>query len=420
MTDVKQALDGLNRDWETFKKENDSRLEKIEKGVHVADDLTEKVEKINKGMTEAEEAIRKEANEKAALQDRLEQLEAKASIGGITVNEQEEIERKHADVFVSLVRTGMQDSKLADECKELEAKAVSVGTASAGGYAVPEEISRMIEKQVNLLSPVRRLVKVVRSMNGDYKELVNIGGAAAAWVGETGTRSETATSSFIERATTHGELYAYPKATKWSLNDVFFDVEQWIADEVAEQFAISEGTAVISGNGTSKPTGILNTTPVATDDNDSPLRAAAAIEYHDNPVSPSALSSADAIIDLVYRLKAGYRNGAVFCANTTTQGAIRKLKDTTNQYLWQPSYVAGQPSTLLGYALETWENLADVGGGNFPVLFGNFRRGYVLNDIVGTSMVRDEITTPGYVKFYVAKRLGGCVLNNEAIKALRT
>ena len=239
------------------------------------------------------------------------------------------------------------------------------------------------------------------------------------------TRSETDTSLLREVTPTHGELYAYPQASEWSLDDVFFDVEAWLAEEVAMQFAQQEGTAVISGNGTNKPTGMINTTPVTTADFASPLRAAAAYQYiasdTDTLGSPQTPGiTPDSLIDLVYTLNSAYRSNATFVMNSTTTGSVRKLKDTTNQYLWHPGLQAGQPNNLLGYNVETWEDMPDIGTNNFPVAFGDFRRGYVLVDRVGLRITRDNVTTPGFVKFYIRRREGGIVTNNDAIKFLRT
>src|SRR5262249_42497261 len=103
-----------------------------------------------------------------------------------------------------------------------------------------------------------------------------------------------------------------------------------------------------------------------------------------------------------------------------TMASVRKLKDTTNQYLWQPSLQSGQPSSLLGYPVFLWENLDDIGSAKFPVIFGNFQRGYLLADRVDTRILRDPYTSPGAVKFYVRRRVGGITKNNDALKAIRT
>src|SRR5262249_31514863 len=100
--------------------------------------------------------------------------------------------------------------------------------------------------------------------------------------------------------------------------------------------------------------------------------------------------------------------------------AIRKLKDNQGQYLWQPGLANGQPNSLLGYPVEAWEQMPDIGTNAFPVAFGNFRRGYYIADRTGLRIVRDTVTKPGYTKFHVSRRMGGTVLNNDAIKFLRT
>jgi HK97 family phage major capsid protein len=249
---------------------------------------------------------------------------------------------------------------------------------------------------------------------------VNTRGAAAGWVGETDARTETATSKLREVVPTMGELYAYPHATEWALDDVFFDVGAWLAEEAAQAFAVLEGAAVLTGDGTSKPTGMLNTTPVETPDHDSPLRAAAAYEFMKTG-STSAIT-ADQLVDLFYRLNAAYRPNATWIMNSATAGYIRKLKDeVTGTYLWQPSLIAGQPEMLLGRPVETWEQMDSIGSNNFPVAFGDFRRGYLLADRVGLRITVDaSITTPGMTKFFIRRREGGQVLNNDAIKWIRT
>jgi HK97 family phage major capsid protein len=188
---------------------------------------------------------------------------------------------------------------------------------------------------------------------------------------------------------------------------------------VARAFAKAEGSAVISGDGSNKPTGMLHTAPVATADDASPLRAAAAYQYvlsGDN--SPAAID-ADSLIDLQYTLNSAYRANATWVMNSLTTGAVRKLKDSYGQYLWQPSLQPGQPDILLGKTIATWEQMPDVGGGNCPVAFGDFSQGYLLTTRTGLRITRDNVTNVGYVRFYVRQREGGIPLNNDAIKFLK-
>ena len=106
--------------------------------------------------------------------------------------------------------------------------------------------------------------------------------------------------------------------------------------------------------------------------------------------------------------------------NSLTTASVRKLKDTTGQYHWQPGLQVGQPAMLLGYPVETWEQMSDIGANNFPIGFGAWRRAYLLVDRVGLRITRDNVTNIGFVRFYVRRREGGIVLNNDAAKFIRT
>ena len=229
----------------------------------------------------------------------------------------------------------------------------------------------------------------------------------------------TGTPQLREVTPTHGELYAYPQVSEWSLDDIFFNVEEWLAENVAQEFALQEGDAVIRGNGTSKPTGMLNSAPTAVADQFPPSRAAAVYEFVPN-VDAGFNILGNSLIDLVYKINSAYRAGSTWTMNSLTTGAVRKIKDTTGQYLWAPGLVAGQPDRLLGYPVETWEQMDNPGANAHPIGFGNYRRGYVLVDRVGMRITRDNVTNVGFVRFYVRRREGGIVLNNDAIKFLKT
>lgn len=425
--DIKNAIDKQAEAYEAYKKTNDERLKAVEAGNEAkAKELAEKLVKIEADVSKFTELKKALEVEMELNRERLEDLESRAKTPGKTAEQKARDE--HKSEFIGWMRdkgqSPMRESKLQDmQRKMFESKDITIGSGAGGGFAVPEEIAREIERLELKFSPVRRLVKVVRAGSSDYKELVNIRGATSGWVGESGSRTATSTPQMREVVPTFGELYAYPQVSEWSLDDIFFNVEAWLTEEVAQDFAQAEGTAVISGNGSSKPTGMINTTPVTTADFASPLRAAAAYQYiaslsDDSP--PVAEILPDALIDLVYTLNSAYRTGAAFVMNSVTTGAVRKLKDTTGQYLWQPSLQAGQPDMLLGYQVETWEQMQDIGTNNFPVAFGNFRRGYVLADRVGLRITRDNVTNVGFTRFYVRRREGGIVLNNDAIKFLRS
>jgi HK97 family phage major capsid protein len=361
------------------------------------------------------------------LRARIEEIESKdsAPTRGASFAEKKEA-REHVKRFLEWVRkpndTGRKTALGEFQQKLYEGKAMSIASSADGGYAVPEEILGQIEKLEMKLSPVRRLVRVVQSGTSDFKMLLNLRGAEAGWVGESGPRTETGTPQLREIVPTHGELYAYPSVTEWLLDDAMFDVQSWLAGEIAEQFSKTEGQAVLTGDGSNKPTGMLNTTPVTTEDFASPLRAAAAYQYIACPSTSSPAVAEilpDPLQDLVYSVNSKYRANATWTMNSATAGKIAKLKDAQGRYLWQQSLIAGQPSTLLGYPVEIWEDLDDVGTNKFPVAFGDFSRGYLLVDRTQTRITVDNVTSPGKVKFYVRRREHGAPYNNDAIKFLK-
>lgn len=421
--EIKAAIDQTATAFEEFKKTNDARLAALKVGDDSrAKELDVKLGKIEvdiKAATELKAAIERE---QAFLRERIEELEAKGKSPGKTGSEKLQDEYKTA--FCNWVRSRGQSPADEQKMMDLQRKAaaefkdVTIGTGSAGGFGVPEEISRMIEKHELLFSPVRNDVKVVRAGTSDYKELLSINGATSGWVGESGSRTATTTPTLREIVPTNGELYAYPQASEWSLDDVFFDVEQWLADSVADSFAVAEATAVVSGNGTNQPTGMLNSAPTAVSDA-AGSRAAAVYEFIANIDAGLALLP-DRLIDTQYKLNSAHQSNAIWAMNSTTAGVVRKLKDTTNQYLWQPSLIVGQPDTILGKRVSIWEQMAVIANNAHPIAYGDFKRGYVLVDRVGLRITRDNVTNIGFVKFYVRRREGGIVLNNNAIKFIKT
>jgi HK97 family phage major capsid protein len=304
----------------------------------------------------------------------------------------------------------------------IEAKDVTIGTPASGGFAVPEESAREIERLELAMSPIRDLVRVATVGTSDFKHLVSTRGAGFGWAGEVALRTGIATSQLRERAPTHGELYAYPTASNWSLDDVFFNVGDWLAEEAAEGFAIAEADAVIRGDGSDKPTGMLHAAPAPTGDFASPLRNAGAYQFiaSVSKQSPAVAEIVpDQLIDLVYSVNARYRAGASWVMNSMTPAAISKLKDSEGRYLWRASMVERQPDRLLGYPVRIVEAMDDIGTNAFPVAFGNFAPAHLLVDRTGLAITVDPYTAAGFTKFYVRRRVGGCVLSNDAAKVLK-
>ncbi len=357
------------------------------------------------------------------LQDRVEDIESRKSGPGKTAANNSEA-REHVKLFTDWVRAP-KNPETNRRLSEFEAnrKSATIATPASGGYAVPEEIGGDIAQMQLKYSPVRNLVRISRASTSDMKRLVDLTGAEGGWRSESGSVTETSTPLLREISPTGGELYAYPKTSNWLLEDAMFDVRSWLTESASKRFAQLEGQSVISGDGSNKPTGMLHTSPVTTADQASPLRAAAAYQYIPSLSTSSpavAEVEPDALLDLVYSLNSAYRAGASWTMNSTTAGAVRKLKDSQGRYLWTDGLAAGQPALLLGYPVATWEDLDDIGTNKFPVAFGNFLEGYELIDRSDLRITLDEVTTPGMTKFYVRKRVYGHVRNNDAVKFLKT
>lgn len=424
-TELVDAIQGIGKAFEEFKKVNDQRIEESEAGNEArAKELSSTLDKINDELTK--NLKQKEILEKrhATMQERIEILEAVQDRPRATV--QDKMKAEHKDLCMRWVRSGGSDAEAMQKMKDLSEKArelkeVSIGSAGGGGAALPEEIAVAVDKLVLKTSPIANYVKNVQAGTSDYKELVSVNTAAYAWSAETGSRGDTATPLLRERTPTWGELYAYPKATNWSLQDIFFNVENWLVDSIAEGFSIGLSQAIWNGDGSSKPTGFINATPSLLETYASPERAHGAFQYIpiSSPSSPQATKgiTPDTVIDLVYKLNPRYRANARFSANTVTQGHLRKFKDVNGQYLWQPSMQMGQPDRLLGYEVFTWEQMGDPNTANaFPLAFGDFSKAYTLVTRAGLEIIRESITVPGYTKFYVNRRYGGIVTNHDAVK----
>src|SRR5574337_58109 len=404
--EIKAAIDQTGAAFEEFKKTNDARLRALADGNESkAAELDQKLGRIESDIKKSTEVKAAAEREIAFLRERVEELETKRMSPGKTASQK--LQDEYRSSFEGWVRSRGQSTD--DERKMLdiqrkaatEFKDITIGTGSGGGFGVPDEISREIEKHELKFSPVRALVKVVTAGTSDYKELLAINGSTSGWVGESGSRSATATPTLREIAPTHGELYAYPQASEWSLDDVFFNVENWLAESVGEAFAIAEAVSVISGNGANQPTGMLNSAPTAVNDT-TDTQAAAVYEFVPN-VDASLNILPDKLIEMQYALNSAYQAGAVWAMNSTSAGSLRKLKDTTNQYLWQPSLIVGQPDTLLGKPVTIWEQMANIANNAHPIAYGNFKRGYLIADRVGMRITRDNVTNVGFVKFYVCR-----------------
>ncbi len=397
-----QILADLQRTFEEFKAERNKELDDIKN--KLGDVVqTEKVDRINDEVTRIN-------NELQAAQQTL----AAVRVGGATEDGPSAEAQEHATAFNHFFRRGVEG-----DLRELEVKAkLTTQSDPDSGYLVPEETESTIDRVLGTVSVLRNLSRRITISTDTYKKLVNMGGAASGWVGEEDVRTETATPTLREIVLNVHEIYAMPAATQKSLDDARLDIAQWLADEVSIEFAEQEGAAFINGDGNKKPKGILSYQNVANSSyawgkiGYTPTKVAAALTDGSN-------NGADAMIDLYYSLKQGYRNGASWMMSDAVRGTVRKFKDGDGNYLWAAPSEKAEVATILGKPVYNDDNMPAVAAGKFPIAFGNFQRAYLVVDRFGIRVLRDPYTSKGNVLFYTTKRVGGGVVNFEALKLLK-
>ncbi|MBA3667767.1 MAG: phage major capsid protein [Sphingomonas sp.] len=300
----------------------------------------------------------------------------------------------------------------------LEQKAIGSSSDAIGGYAVPREIDEAIDKTLVAISPIRAIANVVKVGTAGYRKLVSTGGTPSGWVGFEAARPITNTGTFTEIVPANGDLYANPAASQQMLDDAMFDVEAWLASEIATEFARAEGMAFVKGSGVSQPLGYLSSPNAVTLDGVRPMGTLQTIGTGVLGGFPAS-NPQDKLLDLVQSLRQPYRQGAVFVMNSTTATSIRKFKTTDGAYIWQPGMISGSPATLLGYPVVEAEDMPDVAANSLSIAFGNFKAGYTIAERNATTILRDPFTNKPYVHFYATKRVGGQVTNSESIKLLK-
>ncbi len=379
----------MMRAFEAFKETNDARLALDAKR---AGDvvLDEKIARIDSAL-----------DAQARRLDDLVLKGARPALGGDRAQARSAAATEHKAAFDAYVRAGE-----AAGLRALEAKAMTVGSNPDGGYLVPPEVETQIGKRLAAISPIRAIAGQ-RTISGNvYKKPFMTSGPATGWVGESDARPQTASPTLDELSFPAMELYAMPAATATLLEDAAVNIDEWLAQEVDAVFAAQEGAAFVNGDGVNKPKGFLTYTTVANASwswgNIGFIASGAAGAF-------PASHPSDTLVDLIYALKAGYRQNASFVMNRKTQSVIRKFKDSQGGYLWQPPAVAGGKASLMTFPVVEAEDMPDIGANALSIAFGDFGRGYLVVDRAGVSVLRDPYTAKPYVLFYTTKRVGGGV-----------
>lgn len=435
LVEVKAGIERHFTAVDAFQKKVDDQLTGIQKKF---DDVVTKeaLDRISAELTETKAFVNDNiAAMKRAKQTSEDDLERKDVLfAAVQRTLMDEYFRQLGARSVSELKCLKEDAELKAALEELEIKDLSTVIAQDGGYMViPEYVSEMIELQLET-SPMRDICQVREIGTRELQMPVNMKGAAAAWINELGTRTGTNTPTLEKLRVAVDEVYALPQITEAMLEDADFDVEGWLADEVAEAIEIAENLAFVSGDGNGKPRGFTTYGKVAASSYDAKTNwgshayiatgtsGAFAPAYPGSSSGPTAAQNgADKLFDLIYSFKRPYRANLDWAMTRQTLGKVRTLKDGEGNYVLKDivSMDQGIISSLLGYPVQELEDMDEIGADAFAIALGDFYKGYLILDRLGIQTKRDEVTKPGFQIFHFRKRVGGACLDFDAIKFLK-
>lgn len=400
MNEVKSATETLAEAFEEYKDINDQRLGEIERKGSSDVLYDEKLARMDRVMNDLQDQV---SSVKTAL--------SRPSKGGASY---EEKGSEYKSAFMEYVAKGLEY-----DVAELGAKEMSVIADQQGGYMAPAEMAdRIITRQFDT-SPMRQIATVMQVSSEAVEMLRDTDEAEAQWVSELGSRDDTSQGDIGRIRIPVHELHAQPKATQKLLDDAVINVEEWLVGRVANKFTRRENAAFISGDGVGQPRGFLSYSTAAQADDS---RNWGVIEHVATGTDAgfSSTDGADSLITLMHKLKAGYLPKAKWLMPRSVVDVVRKLKDgNSDAYVWQPSLDVENPATLLGFPVIMAEDMPAIASGSLSVAFGNFEEAYTIVDRIGMRVLRDPYTAAPFVKFRCSKRVGGDVVNFDALKLLR-
>lgn len=391
LENITNQVHQLGSAWEQFKQVNDARLNEIEKE-GAADPLyLEHLAKIGEALDHHKSRI--DAVETAASRPAME-VGVKSNTAGFG---------EYKNALNNYLRKGMEAG-----LESLELKSLSAGTNADGGYLVTPEMSETLIQIVKDGSPLRDLATVTEISTDSLELIEDDGEMAGAWAAETSARTDTTTAQIGKQVIPTFEMFAQPKATQKLVDDAAIDIEQWVAQKVGERFARLEADSFINGDGTTQPKGILTYTNGTTFG-----------EIEQIASGSAGTVTADGLVQLYYALKEEYAKNATFLMRRSVMQSVRLLKEsTTDQYIWQPGLAQGTPDTLMGVPVREAADMPGAAADSLSVAIGDFKRAYHIVDRAGVRVMRDPFTDKPFVKFYTTKRVGGEVVNTEAVKLL--
>ncbi|CEI84654.1 phage major capsid protein [Ehrlichia minasensis] len=375
MLEIQESLNNLTASWEEFKIQNEKKLLDISTKSGTYPSILEKLEKT--------ENILDIHNE------RLDQLEI-SSQRPIIYDNKYHNEDHNYKMFTQYLCKGIDETKSTTE-EPLD-----------GSYSVPHNISSYIEKNLTQNSVMRQLCSIEK-ISGDSLDcfISDNNQTNVNWRASSQDTDETKSPKIDKITINLHELYAQPKITKKLLEDSAIDVASWLINHLVDAFSRIENTAFISGDGNNKPYGILT------------------YAKKENTIESKTLNS-DTIIKLYYSLDEYFTTKAAFIMHRSVLEEIRSLKLTSGQYIWHPGLTLGNPDTLMGLPVYQTSDMPQLNKKSLPIIaLADFKNAYKIVENRSIRTLRDPFTSKPFVKFYTTKRVGGAVINDNAIKFLK-
>lgn len=399
---ILEAINNQNVAWEVFKKANDERLARIEARAGGTGEIEEKLAKINDTIDRNEVTI---AN-----------LEAHAAKNA-TPNMGTKTSKEHSEALRAYITTGN------DAALRAIVNVVKTGTDPDGGFGVPQELDAEVDKLLRETGAMMNLCRI-KTVGAGYSKLVNVLGVAVANTKELEIIANTATSKLAKVSPVWGKMEAKPLLSQEAIEDIFFNAEAWIREDVFEQMDETLELELLQGAGALGATKGLLSYGMSTDIDG--VRAFGELQYRKTgvaggfKVTSATVNPADDLIDLTTDLKEKFQQNSVFLMNRKTKGAVRKFKDNDGAYIWQPRMSEAEPERILGFGVRTSHGMPIVADGSNAIAFGDFDKSVSICLRPGLYVIRDQYSKKPNIEFIFVKRYGLMLRNSEGIKILRT
>ena len=338
--------------------------------------------------------LSEERKSREDLQEKMVSLEADLKRGSLGSDEKDSIEAemKSYENFI------MKGESISQE----ELKYLRTNVNVDGGFLVPTEQSTEIIKKITEISDVRSLAKV-RTLNAKTLKLSTRSALlTGGWAGE-GETGLTSNSQYGRLELTGKRLTVSSAITVEELQDANVNMVNEINSDVRESFAQLKGASFVNGNGVAQPEGFMTNADITS------------INSGDG-----SLLTFDSLIKVTGQIKTGYN--PMYAFNRLTLADIRTMKDGSGAYIWQSgNLAAGVPNAIAGTSYAVLNDMPNIGAGLFPVIYGDFMRGYLIGERAGMTVIRDELSLKkeGKVEFTFMERLDAMVVQPEAFKKIQ-